>query len=138
MLKKNILNLGHKFYVKEKEFNLKPKWSYFHNFGRELQKTIVRLEISQFLGICQNAKSHVLLGLEFEKTVALSEMSSLEFVKMKTFIQNKKLCVWDKKYLILVVLGNNFKNIVIWNHHFRICENVKFLVKKKLEKRLLH
>ena len=46
MLKKNILNLGHKFYVKEKEFDLKPKLSYFHNFGRELQKTIVRLEIS--------------------------------------------------------------------------------------------
>lgn len=82
------------------------------------------------LSKCKVPCSLKIFGLEFEKTVALSEMSSLEFVKMKTFIQNKKLCVWDKKYLILVVLGNNLKKLVISNHLFQICENAPFLAKK--------
>lgn len=47
------------------------------------------------------------MGIEFETTVAKLEINTLDFAKMKRFME---ILIWDKKLLILVFLDDVSKN----------------------------
>ena len=102
-----------------------PKTPYLDIFGLKL---IVIFEISslKFFKMkifIQNKKTvklkpkMPLLGifkLEFEKSFVAFDASALEFFRyFKSFVQNKKLQIWNQKSLVWVFLAKNLKELLL-------------------------
>ena len=51
---------------------------------------------------------------QFLKTVARFEMSTLNIVKMWSFMQNLKTWIWDQEYLIWVFLSGILKKTIVY------------------------
>ena len=67
-----------------------------------------------------------------KKKLSYLKSAPLNLSKCKVSCKRKKLGVWDHESLILVLLGQNWKNCChIWNRHFGVCKSLKFHVKEK-------
>ena len=61
-----------------------------------------------------------IFGTQFWTTIVVFEISTIQFVKMETFVQIKKASNLRRKCLIWVILGSDFKKLLsIW-----ICQNL--------------
>ena len=95
-----------------KSVNLEAKMSYVSNLGLLFWKTIIIIDVSipKF--------STKKLKFEIWKANAVSEIRTLEFVKMKNFMQN--IQIWNQKCTVWVFLRCNFESRHIWNQHLPI------------------
>ena len=69
------------------------------------------------LKILKSGTKIVLFGCfvqQFLKTVARFEMSTLNIVKMWSFMQNLKTWIWDQEYLIWVFLSGILKKTIVY------------------------
>ena len=95
--------------------NLVPKLPYLDIFRHEIEQHNATCEII-FFHICQNtmfrAKQKIsnsgpkkpylsIFGLKFEKTIAIFEISSLEFAIMQKFVQKKNILQFEKPLLYI-------------------------------------
>ena len=57
-----------------------------------------------------------------EKKFAIFEISTLEFIAMQRFVQNKRLKIFDQKCLIWIFLGGNFNILKLTLANFSKCK----------------
>ena len=61
----------------------------------------------------ENSHISISLGCNFEKTIVLFEISTLElFAPMENFVQNKKIKIWDQKWLIWLFLSKTLQKLL--------------------------
>ena len=128
--------------------NLWPNLSYLGIFGLELEKTSLLLyftsappnfpkhKISSKIKILKFGTKIPLImyfGLEFLKTNVVFEISILEFVNMKHFIQKQKNFKLGSKNTFFTCFWTEIWKYYChnWNQHPRNCLTPKFGLKKK-------
>ena len=85
--------------LNKKTSSLEPAFYDLGIFPLKFEKTIVILEISSQL-------------LKFEKkTITAIEISTLEFFKLKKFVQNKKSQIWSQNVLTGYFMKCNFEKL---------------------------
>ena len=110
---------------------------YFHICYQQPASILLKCKVScKTKNFEFETKNILLLGYFYTriwKTIVIFEISIFKFVKMQSFMLEKRNFKFETK----IVLSGNFwtgiwKNYCrIWNQHARICQNAKFYVKQK-------